>query len=472
MAKRITALVLAALMVFALVGCGKKSREIIKLTLSTEDSEAILAAAGIMLPDAEVAAGANSTVKYHHWVDAFHNYSEDEIINTGYWTFSEKYNGEVEWIETTYGSRFDDLAALITAGTAPDFTTCSVNTFPDKCMKGVFVPVTDYIDYTDPLWAGNAEFVQRYFTMHGEPYIICTDVKAQDVCAYNRRVMDEWGFDDPQDLFMNDEWTWDVFYQMCVDFSDPDENRYALDGWSWQAALVNSTGVTLVAIDEDGKFVHNLDDPSLEAIQTIIYDLEKNDCRCPNIMRGTEQDGAGIKDGLCLFWLREKWAFTGPVDDISAVWGDIANNELMFVPIPRNPNGDGNYYLAGQPVGYHIVQGAENPDGVVLLSMCERFKIVDPTVISIDVKQLKEIYLWNQDMLDMNDICQKIAKDFPVVNFSAGCPAQLSTAVNNLVNGTTGNNAKTWAQLKESYVDSVQYYIDELNAAIEANAAE
>lgn len=67
MAKRITALVLAALMVFALVGCGKKTREIIKLTLSTEDSEAILAAAGIMLPDAETAAGANSTVKFHHW---------------------------------------------------------------------------------------------------------------------------------------------------------------------------------------------------------------------------------------------------------------------------------------------------------------------------------------------------------------------------------------------------------------------
>ncbi len=471
MAKRITALVLAALMVFALVGCGKKTREIIKLTLSTEDSEAILAAAGIMLPDAETAAGANSTVKFHHWVDGFHNYSEDEIVNTGYWTFSEKYNGEVEWVETTYGSRFDDLAALITAGTAPDFTTCSVSTFPDKCMKGVFVPVTDYIDYTDPLWAGNAEFVQRYFTMNGEPYIICTDVKAQDVCAYNRRVIEEWGFDDPQELFMNDEWTWDVFYQMCVEFSDPDENRYALDGWSWQAALVNSTGVTLIAIDEDGKFIHNLDDPSLEAVQTVIYDLNKNNCRCPNIMRGTEQDGAGIKEGLCLFWLREKWAFTGPVDDISAVWGDIANNELMFVPIPRNPNGDGNYYLAGQPVGYHIVQGAENPEGVVLLSMCERFKIIDPTVIDIDVKQLKEIYLWNQDMLDMNDTCQKIAKDFPVVNFSSGCPAQLNTAVNNLVNGTTGTNAKTWAQLKESYVDSVQYYIEELNAAIEESAA-
>lgn len=46
----------------------------------------------------------------------------------------------------------------------------------------------------------------------------------------------------------------------------------------------------------------------------------------------------------------------------------------------------------------------------MLLSMCERFKILDPTVIDIDIKQLKEVYLWNQEMLDMNDICQQLAR--------------------------------------------------------------
>ena len=470
MFKRIFAILLAALIIFALVGCGKEKRQIIKLTLSTEDAEAIMAAAGIMLPDAETAVGANSTVKYHHWVDAFHNYSDDEIINTGYWTFNNKYGGEVEWVETTYGTRFDDLANLILANSSPDFTTASVTTFPEKCLKSMFVPVDNYIDYTDPLWQGNAEFVDRYFSMNGQRWIICTDVKATDVCAYNRRVIEEWGFDDPAELFANDEWTWDTFYNMCVDFSDPDDNRYALDGWAWQSALVNSTGVTLIAIDEEGKFVSNIDDPALEAVESVIYDLNKNDCRCPTVMRGTEQDGAGMKEGDCLFWLREKWAFTGPVDDMSAIWGDIAAGELMFVPIPRNPNGDGKYYLGGQPVGYHIISGAENPDGVVLLSMCERFKILDPTVIDIDIKQLKEVYLWTQEMLDMNDTCQQLAKDNPVVNFSSGCPAALNTAVNNLITGTTGNNPSTWAQLKEKHADSIAYYLEELNAAVAGDA--
>ena len=465
--KRILSLAIVAIMIFALVGCGKDEHKIVRLTLSTKDSEAILAAAGIVLPDAETAAGAGTTVKYHHWVDGFHNYSEDEIVNTGYWTFSQKYKGEVEWIQTTYETRFDDLATLIMASTPPDFTTCSVNTFPEKCLKGMFLPVDDYIDYTDPLWSANAEFVDRYFSMNGQSWIICTDVKATDVCAYNRRVISEYGFDDPAELYYNDEWTWDVFYEMCMAFRDPDEDRYALDGWAWQNALVNSTGVTVIAIDEDGKFVSNIDAPQLESVESLIYDLNKNECNSPQVLRGADYDGIGMKEGLTLFWLREKWAFTGPVDEMSNIWGDIAAGEVMFAPIPREAEGDGLYYLGGQPVGYHIVMGAQNPDGVVLLSMCERFKIIDPTVIDVDTRQLKEIYLWSDEMLDMNDECQELAKNNPIVNFAPGCPSQLSTAVNNCIIGTTGDNPSTWAQLKETYREQIDYYLEELNAYVE-----
>lgn len=62
--KKILALFLVTLMIFALVGCGGKKREIVEVTLSTEDSEAILAAAGITLPDAEAVAAAGSTVQW------------------------------------------------------------------------------------------------------------------------------------------------------------------------------------------------------------------------------------------------------------------------------------------------------------------------------------------------------------------------------------------------------------------------
>ncbi|MCD7784441.1 MAG: hypothetical protein LUH18_02505 [Oscillospiraceae bacterium] len=84
MFKRIIAVLCTIIMVVALVGCGSSTREIVHLTLSTEDSVAILAAAGITLPDVEDAKGANSVVEWFCWYDPFNNYSDDEIINTGY----------------------------------------------------------------------------------------------------------------------------------------------------------------------------------------------------------------------------------------------------------------------------------------------------------------------------------------------------------------------------------------------------
>ena len=64
-------IVLCMSMLLTFGGCGKRKREIVKLTLSTEDSEAILAAAGIMLPDAETTSAAGTTVKYYGWEDPF-----------------------------------------------------------------------------------------------------------------------------------------------------------------------------------------------------------------------------------------------------------------------------------------------------------------------------------------------------------------------------------------------------------------
>lgn len=133
--KRIISLFLALVLVFALVGCGKERRQIIELTLSTEDSEAIMAAAGIMLPDVEETAAANTTVKWFSWWDSFHNYRDDEVINTGYWTFTNKYGCDLEWVECEWGSRFDDLANLILAGDSPDFYPGEANTFPIRPIR-------------------------------------------------------------------------------------------------------------------------------------------------------------------------------------------------------------------------------------------------------------------------------------------------------------------------------------------------
>ena len=472
--KRILTLSLALIMIFVLVGCGKEKRQIIKLTLSTEDSEAILAAAGIVLPDAEEAKGANSTVTWLAWYDEFHNYSEDEIINTGFYTFTEKYGGEVEWIECDYFERMNDLANLVLAGNPPDFTPFGTNStavYPMACIKGQYQPVDDYIDYDDPLWAGMKETAD-YFVLKGQHYGIIFDLGVANVVPYNRRVIEEWGFDDPAELYANDEWTWDVFYEMCMEFSDGDENRYALDGYAYAGALVESTGQQMLQVDENGVFYSNLDSPEIERAQNLIYDLAKNDCKYHEgtsmwALRNNATFGAGVKDGLCLFYVIGISFFTDTVEEVSALWGDIEAGELMFAPLPRDPQGDGVYYECSTISAYGMVKDCKNPDGVALLAACNRFKIVDPTVVRIDRKQLEEVYKWNQEMLEMWDTCREIALANQRIDLTGNLPDGLQNTINNLGNGIIRNTTpSTWAQLKEQNQESFDYYIDELNSLI------
>ncbi len=84
MLKRLLSVILAAVIIISLVGCGSKKRSIIELTLSTEDAEAILNAAGIYLPDAETAVGANTVIRLYGCRNDLQNYSDEEMVQTGY----------------------------------------------------------------------------------------------------------------------------------------------------------------------------------------------------------------------------------------------------------------------------------------------------------------------------------------------------------------------------------------------------
>ena len=479
--KRISAVLLAIMLIIGITGCGSKKREPIKLTLSTEDSAAILNAAGIRLPDVEEARGANSTVNYFGWKDPYQNYSDDEIINTGYWTFENKYGGSLNYIETDYFERTDDLSRLIMAGTPPDLMpggsgSCAM--YPMNAINEMIQAVDDYIDYNDNLWYPVKD-IADYFVLGGKHYQIVIYTTPGNLCLYNRRVMSEYGYDDPADLYWNDEWTWDVFADMCLDFSDPDEDRFALDGYGYAGATVDATGQQIVQLDEEtGKFYSNLDSPEIERAWDVIYELCKNDCNYRNsagdrwARRDMDGGPCGLNDGRLLFYILQYYAFTLPVEEVESNFGAISEGELMFVPLPRDPAGDGNYYLVSDFDDVNgalcIVNNAKNPEGAALLASCIRFKVIDPVVQQIDRRQLQEVYLWSDEMIEMKEECQRIAQEHYLFSYGGNLNPNLETALNDISWAIPRSSSpQSWAQLKESNRDRIEYYIEELNGLIE-----
>ncbi len=480
--KRIIAVILVLIMILAVTGCHNNKRQPIQLTLSTEDSEAIMAAAGIVLPPAEEAPGANSVVKWYSWIDLFQNYSEDEIVQTGYYTFQKKYNGSIDWIETTYDTRTTDLANYLVAGDPPDMTNASTAmhaTFPMNVTRGMYQPVDKWIDYeNDPLWMEMKD-AGEYYVLGGYHFAIVYDLLFKDVIPYNRRVMDEWGYDDPWQLYLNDEWTWDVFLEMCLDFNSPDDDRFAVDGWYVTCSLVEeSTGHYIIERDEEGHYISNLDDPVIERAHNLIYDLAKNDCmyRVGNDYWGINSYGGSasnygyrVKDGLTLFWPCDDEGFVRPVEELKRTFGDVTDGEFMICPLPRDPEGDGIYYLNAMPDAFNLINNAPNPEGAVLLAMCTRFKIMDPTVVRIDRKQLKEKYLWTDEMLQAWDECVNLVKENVRMYYTGNLTDHVEQLYNQFDWGVirTGG-ANSFAQLKEQNRDQLDYYLDELNAQLDA----
>ena len=73
-------------------------------------------------------------------------------------------------------------------------------------------------------------------------------------------------------------------------------------------------------------------------------------------------------------------------------------------------------------------------------------------------------------MLDMWDTCHALANnsEHTLVYYEGGLGSQLAGVVSAFEgNGhSSSNDAKTWAQLKESNSEKLAYYIDELNKQI------
>ncbi|MCD8219551.1 MAG: extracellular solute-binding protein [Ruminococcus sp.] len=95
-------------------------------------------------------------------------------------------------------------------------------------MRGMFVPYDDYIDLDSSLWEDVKDANDSMVWDDGH-YMAIVEVTG-DYCVviYNRKTIDEYGLDDPADLFAEGEWTWDAFEEMLSEYVDTSEERYGI----------------------------------------------------------------------------------------------------------------------------------------------------------------------------------------------------------------------------------------------------
>ena len=405
----------------------------------------------------------NNTIEWFSFWDINPTASEDKDIGVDLALFKAKYDGVINYNQTTWEKKFDDLAALIMSNKSPDFIGADdMDMFPKGAIKAMIDPIDDYIDFSTPLWADMKSAADQ-FMFQGKHYVAISRVDPCYIWIYNKNTIDDCGFDQPADLFHEGKWNWDTMSEMCVEFTNAEEDKFALDGWYYENALTQSTGLPLISMT-DGKITNNIADPKLAKAQDMMYELQKNGVVYPKHehewkVRG-DVFGEGIGSGLTLFYPIGLWAIED-APSVTKPYGDLSAGDVMFVPVPCSADSDAQY-VPSRIHGFCICKNAPNPEGVAAFLDCTRYAETDEAARKITLEQFQKDYGWTDEMMDMREEIYKLAAEHPVFEFSQGVSKDLANLADNVTKATMHPaEPETWSSVVASNQAAIDYLIDE-----------
>lgn len=469
LSKRILAGVFALTTAMSVAACGKDSSSAesssIPIHELNEEQISTIDKFAESLPDVEL---ANKTVQWLSHYDI--NPSNGQNKSADIYIFEEKYGGELKWVQSTWDTRYDDLAKLVMAKNSPDmFPADDMDTFPMGAIRGMFQPVDDYIDFDSDIWKNTKEAADAFY-FNGGHYVAVINVQPNYACIYNTACVEEAGLDDPAELFAEGKWNWDTFEEMCLDFTDADKQKYALDGYWYGNAISETCGVPLIGL-KDGKIVQNLGDPAIENIQGRMYELQKNGVVFPRsengwAPRGGDGNGYGLATKETLFYPMGLWGIEDDPENTKN-YGDVEKGEIMFVPMPTNPEDD-TYYVSARVHGFNLCKGAPNPEGFATYVMVQKYCSESEEINQIGYDQLAENYKWTEDMIEMRKTLYQMAAEHPVFDFQNGVSPDIKSTMQDVSQASmiSGGNQITWTECRETYEKGLQYYIDKENKNI------
>lgn len=209
---------------------------------------------------------------------------------------------------------------------------------------------------------------------------------------------------------------------------------------------------------ENGKIVHNLDNPMIEKAQSYMLSMKENDLPVPKAERGWRITPSDIADGYTLFYPVGTYALV-PSSNIIRNLGDM--QDVMFVPMPKCHEADA-YYLPSRVNGFSLVKGAKNPGGVAGYLTCAMTSRDSEIAKEISTRQAFEEYGWTQEQWDMLEKVNKMTAEHPVIEMYGAVTQTIYDYINNPMK-VCHNNGVSWVQTRDSIRSPIQMELDSAN---------
>lgn len=395
--------------------------------------------------------------------------------------FEQKYGAKVVDRLVDYNSFWEELGLAISAGDGVDFFDGPgrVDSFPNAVALGAIMPVDDYIDLNSTMWA-DYKAVMDLYSLSDKHFGLIVNTSPFCYGMYNKDLIDEYGLEDPWDLYQKGEWNWDALKKILTEFvdADPDEH-YGLDDWFNAFEILGSCGNFPTKL-EGGKCISNLDNPVLEKAMLFGEDLRKNNLIRKDGNRKIEDMAAG-NEIFCFSGYWEIWKASSGEDENGNtinLWGNqMTPDNLGLVPIPGPADERG--YQRIQANGYMICKGSDNPQGVALFSECALLANNDDAAKAISKAGYIRDFGWTEDMWERKTEIENYARANPALDFSPGMGSDINSYLGdgpsdysfNPASKAVFNEDKDWATAKGEVKDKTDTFIAEFNKTLEAEVA-
>ena len=242
--KRILALALALSMVACLAACGGNTTT---GSGSSNSEGSNFSADNAFDTDAFIASMPSelkgTTIKFLNWYDVDARAAEKANIEA----FEAASGVNVEVLNVEWGKAYNDkLAGLVATGDAPDVIRMSA---PKMAWMKALQPISNTgYDFSDKAWN---EEVKRLYSVDGIQYaanLSYTPFILFSVVAYYTTDMEEFGFEDPWELWKKGEWTWDKMNEMSDQWIKQGADYYGYATVKFDA-MPSTAGMDFVAYD-------------------------------------------------------------------------------------------------------------------------------------------------------------------------------------------------------------------------------
>ncbi|MFW6256635.1 MAG: hypothetical protein ACOC2O_00685, partial [Bacillota bacterium] len=224
------------------------------------------------------------TVTYMCWYDPFEEFEEGGDYAGRLEEAKEKFNiGEIEYLEVPWGEDLVDTAmSRLMAGDA-DYDVWFVPTAQDQywslAAEGALYPVNKILP--DEYYEEMPEDLQIMFeslSLGGEKYAFGLGNDHYDnilFMAWNKDIFDREGFTPLDQLYEDDELTWDAVEKIAIEATKDTTGDDEIDQWGFG----DLTGPVNLAIANDGDIIKENENGDLEFVmhedEAAIYALEK-----------------------------------------------------------------------------------------------------------------------------------------------------------------------------------------------------